>query len=266
MKAKLLFCLLLLLPVIAIAQKTPRKILAGRVVADSLKVESLTVFNTTSRIGAVTDDNGDFTIYARPTDTLLFSGISVRDAKLVLKPEHFAQGNRLIIQLNVDVTVIDEVVIKANVLTGDLESDSRKTKTKNITGAMDSEMLIKTDSTLRPKANPNGALPSNVVGSQLTGVNFIEVYDLIFKKKSKKKDKGQIYAADSGKTFSENVKERFTHHFFTKMLKIPNDEIGLFLGYCDKGEETAWMLNPKYEFELTDYLVTQSSEYLKKGK
>lgn len=257
--------MLLLLPVIAMAQKTPRKILAGRVVADSLKVENLTVFNTTSRIGAVTDDNGDFTIYARATDTLLFSGIAVREAKLVLKPEHFTQGSRLIIQLNVDVTVIDEVVIKANVLTGDLESDSRKTKTKNITGKMDSEMLIKTDSTLRPKANPNGALPSNVVGSQLTGVNFIEVYNMIFKK-PKKRDKGKIYAADSGKTFSENVKERFTHHFFTNMLKIPNDEIGLFLAYCDKGQETAWMLDPKYEFELTDYLVTQSSEYLKKGK
>jgi len=258
MKTKILFCLLLLLPVIAIAQKTPRKILAGRVVADSLKVENLTVLNTTSRIRAVTDDNGDFTLYARPTDTLLFSGIAVRDAKLVLKPEHFLQG-RLIVQLNVDVTVLDEVVIRANVLSGDLESDSRKTKTKNITGGMDSEMLIKTDSTLRPKANPNGALPSNVVGSQLTGVDFLAVYDMIFKKKSKKKDKGKIYAADSGKTFSDNVKERFTHHFFTNMLKIPNDEIGLFLAFCDKGD-------PKYEFELTDYLVVQSSEYLKKGK
>lgn len=264
MKTKLLI-FLMLLPLMALAQKAPRKILTGRVVADSLKVENLTVLNTTSRISAVTDEKGDFTIYARPTDTLLFSGITVREAKLVLKPEHFLES-KLIIQLNVEVTMLDEVVIRANALSGNLESDSRKTKTKNITGNMDSGVLIKTDSTLRPKANPNTALPSNVVGSQLTGVNFIEVYDLIFKKKSKKKDKGQIYAADSGKTFSENVKERFTHHFFTKMLKIPNDEIGLFLGFCDKGQETAWMLDPKYEFELTDYLVTQSSEYLKKGK
>lgn len=246
------------------AQKGPRKILTGRVVADSLKVESLSVLNTTSNIGAVTDGNGDFTIYARPTDTLLFSGIAIREAKLALKPEHFTQG-RLIIQLNMDVTQIDEVVIKAHALTGDLESDSRKTKTKNITGQIDSDILIKTDETLRPQANPNTALPTNVLGSPLTGVNFGEVYKLIFKK-SKRKDKGEIYAADSGKTFSEDVKERFTHHFFTKMLKIPNDEIGLFLTYCDKGKETAWMLNPKYEFELTDYLVNQSSEYLKNGK
>ena len=181
MNTKILFYLLLLIPVMAMAQKGPRKILAGRVVADSLKVESLSVLNTTSNIGAVTDGNGDFTIYARPTDTLLFSGIAIREAKLALKPEHFTQG-RLIIQLNMDVTQIDEVVIKAHALTGDLESDSRKTKTKNITGQMDSDILIKTDETLRPQANPNTALPTNVLGSPLTGVNFGEVYKLIFKK------------------------------------------------------------------------------------
>lgn len=264
MKTKLLFLLLLLLPLMTFAQKDPRIILRGRVVADSLKVENLSVRNITSNIGAVTDDNGDFTMYARPTDTLLFSGITVRDAKLVLKKEHFLES-RLVIKLNVDVTVLNEVVISAHALTGTLESDSRKTKTKNITGSMDSGVLIKTDTLIRTNINPNGSLPSAVVGSQLTGVNFGEVYKLIFKKK-KRKDKGEIYGAADGKTFSENVKERFTHHFFVEMLKIPNEEIGLFLAYCDKGKETAWMLDPKYEFELTDYLVSQSTPYLKKEK
>lgn len=264
MKTKLLFLMLLLLPISALAQKQPRKILHGKVIADSLRVENLSVLNTTSNIKAVTDDKGEFTIYARPADTLLFSGIAVVDAKLVLKMEHFAES-KLIIQLNIDVTVLDEVVIRADALTGLLDSDSKATKTKNITGKMDSGMLIATDETIRPQTNVNTALPSAVVGSPLTGVNFNEVYKLIFKKK-KRRDSGEIYGAASGKTFSENVKERFTYHFFTEMLKIPKDDIGLFLAYCDKGEETAWMLNPKYEFELTDYLVAQSTEYLKKGK
>lgn len=264
MKTKILLSLFMLLPLLAVAQKEPRKILAGRVVADSLKVESLSVLNMTSKIGAVTDNNGDFAIYARAGDTLLFSGITVHEAQLVLKKEHFLE-KKLLIKLNVEVTTLKEVVITPNVLTGGLEADSRKTKTKNITAGMGSGAIIENDPTLRRKANPNTALPSNVVGSQLTGVDFAKVYKMIFKKK-KRKDRGEIYGNDSGKTFSENVKERFTHHFFTNMLKIPNDQIGLFLAYCDKGEETAWMLNPKYEFELTDYLVGQSSEYLKNSK
>jgi hypothetical protein len=263
MKTKLLF-FLLLLPVMALAQKDPRVILRGRVIADSLKVESLTVLNMTSNIRAVTDDNGDFTMYARATDTLLFSGITVRDAKLVLKKEHFMES-RLVIKLNVDVTVLNEIVITPHALTGSLESDSKKTKTKNITGRMDSQVLIETDTLIRTNINPNTSLPSAVLGSPLTGVNFTEVYKMIFKKK-KRNDKGQIYGPVNGKTFSENVKERFTHHFFVNMLKIPNDEIGLFLTFCDKGQETAWMLDPKNEFELTDYLVDQSSVYLKKEK
>lgn len=264
MKTKCLFFLLLLLPMVVVAQKTPRKILTGRVVADSIKVENLTVKNITSNIGAVTDDNGDFTIYARATDTLLFSGITVHDAKLVLKPEHFLES-KLLIKLNVEVTMLKEVVITPNVLTGTLDSDSRKTKTKNITGGMNSGAIVASDPTLRPQANPNTSLPSAVVGSPLTGVNFTEIYKMIFRKK-KRTDRGDIYNNNDGRTFPENVKDRFTYHFFVEMLKIPNDEIGLFLAFCDKGKETAWMLDPKYEFELTDYLVGQSYEYLKKNK
>ena len=256
--------MLLLLPVLAVAQKPGRKILHGKVIADSLKVENLTVLNMTSNISAVTDNQGEFTIYARPADTLLFSGISVVDARLVLRMEHF-MDTKLVIQLNVDVRTLDEVVISANALTGQLDSDSKKTKTKNITGGMDSGSLIATDPEIRTNINPNTALPSAVTGSQLTGVNFTEVYKLIFKKR-KRKDAGEIYGSPSGKTFSEDVKERFTYHFFTQMLKIPKDEIGLFIAYCDKGKETAWMLDPKKEFELTDYLVSQSTQYLKKGK
>ncbi len=264
MKTKLHLLLLLLLPFMAIAQKTPRTILHGKVVADSLKVENLTVQNLNSKIRAVTDANGEFTLYARPTDTLLFSGVTVREALLNLRPEHF-KVNQLLIKLDVDVTMLNEVVITAHVLTGVLESDSKKAKTKNITGGMNSAAIIENDTVIRTTVNPNSSLPSNVIGSPLTGVDFAKIYKLIFKKR-RRTDSGQIYGAADSKSFSENVKGRFTHHFFVEMLKIPNEEIGLFLAYCDKGKETLPLLDPKKEFELTDYLVSQSREYLKKEK
>jgi hypothetical protein len=260
-KNKLLMGLLLLMPLFALSQKIPRQILHGVIIADSLKVDNLSVRNITSNIGAVTDDQGSFTIYARPTDTLFFSSITFRSMHLVLKEHDFLE-KPLVIRLDVNVTMLDEVIITPSVLSGQLDKDSKNTKTMTINSQFNSGSIVKSD-VPRPKAPVNTAMPSTA--SSLQGVNFIAIYDLIFSRR-KKKDRGEIYDSAPKKTFTESVKERFTHHFFTEMLKIPHDEIGLFLNFCDKGKDTAWLLDPKNEFELTDYLVAKSNEYLKKEK
>ena len=267
MTHKFFLALLLLLPLIGFSQKlNPRQILHGRVVADSIAIDNISVSNTTSRINAVTDSNGGFTIYARATDTLLFTGVTFRSTFLVLKETHLLQ-NPLIVRLDASVTVLDEVVITPNVLTGDLAGDSKKTKTKSITGGMSSvhESVKYNIEHHKYDKNENGALPTQVQGSPLTGVNFVRIYETFFKKK-KKKDKGEIYSAEDTKPFPEVVKERFTYNFFTQMLKIPKDEIGLFLNFCDSGAATKPLLDPKKEFELTDYLVKKSQEYLAQKK
>jgi hypothetical protein len=263
MKTKLLLLLLFLLPIAVIAQDRPRQILNGRVVADSLKVEGLSVYNVSSHIGAVTDKQGSFTIYARPKDTLFFSSVSYRSVRLVLSEKDILE-RPLIIKLDVNYIMLDEVVITPTTLTGKLDKDSKNTKIRLITSGMDSYQAIQTD-TPRPKSNVNTALPSSVTGSALTGVNLGQVFNLFFKKR-KRKDAGEIYGTKETKPFSVAAKERFTYYFFTEMLKIPKDEIGLFLNFCDKGKESYALLDPKKEFELTDYLVAKSKEYLEKDK
>lgn len=258
MKNRLLLLLLITLPLLGTAQKRPRQILQGKVVADTLKVDNLTVFNATSNISAVTDENGGFTLYARPTDTLYFSSITFHSMQMVLKESDFIK-TPLIVKLNVQVTVLDEVVITP--LSGDLGKDSKDTKTPGMSFAGLGGILPKYPIS---KAPTNTALPSTE--SSLKGVDFVEIYKMIFKKKKSKKDKGEIFGAEAPVSFNENVKGRFTHHFFTQTLKIPHNEIGLFLAFCDKGDDTKWLLLPENEFELTDYLIAKSEEYLKMEK
>ena len=268
MTRKLLFALLLLLPLFGFSQKlNPRQILHGMVIADSLAVDNLTIKNNTSRISAVTDTRGMFTIYARAADTLSFSGVGFRTAYIVIKESHFLQ-DPLVIKLNIDVKVLDEVIIKPTVLTGDLAGDSKKVKTLAVTSGMTGVAEQNKFRTERNKydKNLNGALPTQAQGSQLVGVNFVRIYESFFKKKNKKKDKGEIYSLDAAGSFPETVKARYTYNFFTQLLQIPKDDIGLFLTYCDTGANSRALLDPKKEFELTDYLVTKSKEYLEQKK
>lgn len=246
-----------LLPLLAHAQGVPREILRGRVVSDSLKVENITVLNITSNVGAVTDNDGNFALYARPTDTLFFSSITFRSQHLPLKKEHFVEA-RLIIKMDVNVTVLDEVVIIP--LTGDLGKDSQNSRVKNFNSPFDPVAIAKSTFP-KSKLPQNTAVPSNE--STLTGLDFRKISELIFGKRKKKDDPDKYLKQ---KSFITTAKELYTHHFFTQTLKIPHAEIGIFLTFCDKGAETAHLLEPNKHFELTDYLVSKSIEYLKKGE
>ena len=260
---------LLLISLTAVAQKTePRQILHGKVVADSLAVDNITVNNLSSRIPAVTDEKGLFTLYARATDTLIFSSVSFHTARLVLKESDFSQA-QLAIKLNTNVIVLDEVVILPTRMIGDLNTVSKNTKTNAITSGVQGVDLMSTYTEMKFKPVEykvdevvNGALPGSM--HPLRGVDLARIYRLYLKKDKKtKKDLGEVYSTEGQKTFADVAKERFTYNFFTEALKIPKDEIAAFLNFADSGDEAKTLLDPKKEFELTDYLVTKSKEYLK---
>lgn len=260
MKLKTLIALLLLLPLIGCCQnRKPREILRGHIIADSLSVADITVQNSTSRISAVTDVNGYFTIYARAGDTLFVNSITFRSQSLVLKDSHLKE-NPLTLKMDLNVTTLDEVVITP--LTGDLGYDTKKTKVVALNPHVTEDQLKYTYPI--SKRPVNGALP--ITESELKGLDFIAMGKMIFKSKKKRRDKGVVDGIPNTKTFTEVVSGRFTHYFFTETLKIPHNEIGAFLTFCDKGDETRPLLDPKKEFELTDYLVGKAGEYLKRNK
>jgi hypothetical protein len=262
MKSKAIYILLLLLPFMALCQNVPRQVLRGQIVADSLEVEGISVNNISSNIGAVSDNMGNFTIYARPADTLLFSSISYRPARLILTKEDF-ELDKIVVQLDVNVTVMDELVITPNRLTGNLDTDSKKTKIKMLLPDYDAEKLLDPNSMKNYRySNVNTAMPQTE--SSLQGISFNKLAKLLFK--SKKSKPAPVKDTSSSLPFAVVVKERFTYYFFTETLKIPHKEIGLFLTFCDQGTETNALLDVQKEFELTEYLVVKSKEYLKNDK
>lgn len=260
MKTKLLL-LLLLLPVIGFSQDAKlRRLLNGHIIADSISVGDVVVQNVSSKINAVTDANGDFTIYAKAGDTLLFKSITYHSERLVLKELHMLE-DPLTLKMEINVTTLSELIITP--LTGDLGYDAKKKKIKALNPdlpAMDLKPKYP-----KEKANRNAALPTQVSGSQLTGVDFVAISKMIFKKK-KKADKGEVYGVKNTETFTDVAKKRFTHYFFTETLKIPHDEIGAFLVFSDKGDKSRGLLDPRREFELTDYLIAQAKLYLESKK
>lgn len=257
MKNKLLL-ILLFLGFQLFSQNNTRELLKGQVQIDSLDVENITVLNTATHIKTNTGKMGEFEIYARVKDTLVFSSLSFSPLMIVLEKRDFDM-QILRIRLTVEVNQLNEVIVKR--LSGDLERDTRKLKDRSQRVAVSKETLFnmdfKTDYLTRPTTPP--VIPNM---SPLMGVDFIKVGEMVgrlFKSKRKADTGTTTFVTD--KIFADAVREKLSGQFFSSVLKLKKDEIGPFLTYCDQGAITRELLEPQHEFELIDYLISKSKTF-----
>ncbi|MGX7667083.1 carboxypeptidase-like regulatory domain-containing protein [Flavobacterium pedocola] len=265
MRNSIFVLLLLLISFSGKAQDVNRSLLRGKVVSDSLQVENITVRNSTSEKMTVTDKQGNFSLYAKEKDTLVFSGVAFKSSVLIVSHSHLVDED-LKIRLEVRINELDELIVRPYTLTGNLETDTKKIKVKTI----DLNLKAIDFSAVDIKIDPvNTALRQamGTPGNNFNGIDFAKLgqslYKIIFKPKPKEKRIEYV----TEKIFSEAVKEKFTPSFFTGTLKLKPEEVDLFLAFCDETPlENRGLLNPKKEFELIDFLLKKSEEYLKKNR
>ena len=250
-------------PFLCFSQMEVRKLFLGQIVADSLDVENITILNKNSNIVAITDQFGQFSIYARESDTLLFAGLAFESKSMIVEASDF-EYEVLKIKLNVNIIALSEVIIYPVKLTGNLTSDSKKLKTKEVDpgiGRILPDKLEMPDDYSKIKVNES----SPKMESQLQGVNFIAIAKMIRSLFSKPKAKPPIIVDEtSAMFFGDLVKQKFSYHFFTQTLKLERDEIGLFLNFAETPEvREKNLLHPSKQFQLIEYLIQKSAAFHK---
>lgn len=256
--------LILLLPVLAFAQ-VERSVLKGKIVADSLQVENVTVKNKTANLTTMTDTKGNFRLMAKEKDTLIFSGINFHSSFLIVSHTHLTDDD-LTIRLSVKINALDEIIVRPYTLTGNLETDTKKIKVKTV----NLNLAASDFSTPDIKYNPVDNALKNVMGTPgnaFNGIDFVQLGKGLGRLLFKPKPKPIKIEYITDKIFADAVKEKFSQQFFMETLKLKPEQIDLFLVFCDDGStESRALLNPKKEFELIDYLLKKSEEYLKKNQ
>jgi hypothetical protein len=244
---------------ISFAQLGSREIIKGQIISEATAIDNVTVFNVSSNKGAVTDKLGFFTMYARPSDTLVFSSVIFKSKKLVLTENDF-KVIVLKIKLEEFINELDEVVVTPSTLTGDLEKDAKNIKVTDKQSVFNSseiaDMQMERDF---QSTQFNSAMPSDL--SIPYGMDFIKIGKMVGKLFGKEKSKEKPVVFTSDKNFQAAVKDKFTYHFFTETLELKHDEIGLFLNYCDADPNVRKLLATNREIDLIDFLISKSKEY-----
>lgn len=268
MKKSYFILLLILFSQTIFAQGLQRKILRGRIIADSIEVEKLTVYNVSSKIGAITNIDGEFSINARATDTLFIQGLSYDSKKYVLTDKDFWLPV-LEIKLHIKITELNEVVVTPYTLTGDLAVDTKRIQVYGDGfSKIDAKVVKNYEDDIRSGPPVNIALSNNFAQ---TGINFMligkGIASLLGVKSNPKAYSETIYEsrrikALQSKSFSEHIHERFSNNFFITTLKIKNEDIPTFLGFSELGiYELAPLLKAENEMKLIEYLTLKAKEF-----
>lgn len=241
MKIKIEILLLFLICQLCFAQTLTRKPLHGLVENDSVKVEGGYVYNVNSKTKTFISSQGFFDILAKAKDTLLISSFGLKSKKMVLTEKDF-EVLLLTVKLQTFINQLDEVVVKKIVVKPNLG------KIQNI---IDTKYYDDKQSSLK-----NPLMPTQEI---VDGMNFIRIGKMVGK--LFKKEKTDLPQAVDYGDFSKNVTNRISLFFFTNTLKLKEDEIGLFLIYCENDNKANALLNPVLEFQLIEFLISKNEEF-----
>lgn len=242
MKTKVSVLFFLFLAQFSFSQ-TDRKPLEGQVRNDLVPVENVVVFNANSNTGVVVNQYGSFVIPAKVNDTLVFSSLAFKSKKIVLTEKEFIIP-RLIVQLDVFTNELAEVLIRAKKELNPLGGNSQKYV----------DMKFFDDEKSSPK---NRTMPP--VGSIENGMDFVRIYkDVVGVLRKENPKKSDFYKETS---FSEFALQKVNYSFFSNTLNLKDDEIKLFLIYCENDSKSRELMQPGEEFKLMDFFINKNKEY-----
>ncbi len=235
MRIKILFLFLSL----QFAYNQDRELIQGKVIYRNINVVAANVINNTSQNTTITDDLGEFQIYAREGDEIIFSSVQyiIRTVRIT---DEIIKNKRLTVQINERIRELDEVVITPDNTEKFL--DLKEEEFKGFDYIADKSTRVQNNLTETRQLK--------------NGVDFVNIFKLlktIIDSKSEE-EKESLLA-------SEVIPYLLEDDFFTESLLLASSQIVDFLIYIDSRPNSADILLEKNEFLLIDFLLNESIRY-----
>ena len=235
MRIKILFLFLSL----QFAYNQDRELIQGKVIYRNINVVAANVINNTSQNTTITDDLGEFQIYAREGDEIIFSSVQyiIRTVRIT---DEIIKNKRLTVQINERIRELDEVVITPDNTEKFL--DLKEEEFKGFDYIADKSTRVQNNLTETRQLK--------------NGVDFVNIFKLlktIIDSKSEE-EKESLLA-------SEVIPYLFEDDFFTESLLLASSQIVDFLIYLDSRPNSVDILLEKNEFLLIDFLLNESIRY-----
>lgn len=254
---KKVLLLLFLVTLSSVAQNTRVTIKGQVLVPDGNDNEGITVYNTSSNQGTITDDDGAFTLKVGENDRVIFSALQYNDVIVVID-QGIVQTKKMRLELIENLTILDDVIVTPYDLSGNIRVDVGNTKTTRINPFPEVSLNeIENNYEILPDAQ-TGVSNDALGGFNFqNGLNFVNIFKAIFKKRDR-------YVIDKNAikpNVDSELRTMYDDVFFKKNLQLEMDEIAPFIFYAEEKGLNASLLEKGRELDLIEFLLEQRKSF-----
>jgi len=231
--------IILLLAIAQFSFSQERELIQGKVIYRNINVPAANVINNTSQTSTITNDQGEFEIFAKEGDEIIFSSVQYI-IRTVRVNDEILKNKRLIVQINQRVRELDEVVITPD--DTDKFLDLKEEQFKGFDYLADKSTKIE------------NILTDN--RQVVNGLNFVNIFKLLSSLVDSKSEEEKLSILPS-----EALPLILEENFFTDILKLESFEVNDFLLQLDLDPEIKQLIIKKNQFLLIDYLLNKSDTY-----
>ena len=232
---KILFFIL----VIQFSYSQNRELIQGKVIYRNIDVPAANVINNTAQSSTITNDQGEFEIYAKEGDEIIFSSVQYI-IRTVRVNKEILENKRIIVQINQRVRELDEVVITPDDTQKFL--DLKEEQFKGFDYIADKSTKIQ------------NVLTDN--RQVVNGLNFVNIFKLLSSIVDGKSDEEKLNIIPS-----EVLPYVLEENFFSGVLELESFEINDFLSKLDSDTEMKNLILEKNQFLIIDYLLNKADTY-----
>ena len=232
---KILFFIL----IIQFSYSQNRELIQGKVIYRNIDVPAANVINNTAQSSTITNDQGEFEIYAKEGDEIIFSSVQYI-IRTVRVNKEILENKRIIVQINQRVRELDEIVVTPDDTQKFL--DLKEEQFKGFDYVADKSTKIQ------------NVLTDN--RQFVDGLNFINIFKLFSTIVDSKSDEENLNIIPS-----EVLPYILDENFFNEVLELKSFEINDFLLKLDSDRKMKNLILDKNQFLVIDYLLNKSDEY-----
>jgi hypothetical protein len=222
-------------------------LLKGKVICDASNLDKIHVINLTNEKSTMTEKEGFFSILAKVTDTLMFSGMQIKGMQIVLKQSDFFE-NLFFMRLKQQIIMLDEVYIKDY---SEINSVSLGIIPKGIKSYTPAQRRLRTAAAPFVSLGAGGMAGGSVGVDPL--INWMSGRTTMLKKELAVENKERLQA---------KVDNLYDEAFFIETLKIPFEYIKGFQIYVVDDERLISSIKSKNK-TMTTFLLGELAEKYK---
>lgn len=219
--------------------------LKGKVMYRGSNVVNENVLNTTAGLATITDQEGSFEIEVAEGDELVFTAVNYKITAVLITAE-ILENRRLVVAVEEKVTALEEVVVGPE-------------NTEKFL-ALKSEKFKGYDYEIDRSTEVDNIAEAGAVKGMQNGLNFVNIFKLLFQSKDANNNAVPVLK------MSEALRVIYEDRFFIEDLKLSPEQIEPFLYYLDSKVSPQNLLKRKNEFQLIDFLVNQSRDFIDSSK